>query len=184
MASSEDYQVEIKKIRKENNCETAEKKFCDVDQLVHNPGLQHLALYIFKLLDFTTLTTCRAISKSWKAVIDNDKHWWKLLLFKCTGVCVYYTTEIESYNSWLLSPKFLKDLYPKFVDTFDYICDKETLDTVEMFTKFMIDYFKALNTKNLNSNLNVRRSPLHYASLLKREVIKYANYANNAIILM
>ena len=73
MAASDDFHVEIKRIRKEDNIETIQKlEFCDVDELVHNPGLQHVALYIFNLMDFYTLKTCRAISKSWKRMIDND----------------------------------------------------------------------------------------------------------------
>ena len=175
MATSDDFHVEIKRIRKEDNIQTTQKlEFCDVDELVHNPGLQHVALYIFNLMDLFTLKTCRAISKSWKRMIDNDKHWWRLLLFKCTEINagtrnfrpVIFTGSFEDPNifvgpSFQVAMKPLNQLHPMFVDTFAYICDMETLETVEMFTKFMIDYFKTLKVKNLGS-------PLHYASSLKR----------------
>ena len=175
MAASDDFHVEIKRIRKEDNIETIQKlEFCDVDELVHNPGLQHVALYIFNLMDFYTLKTCRAISKSWKRMIDNDKHWWRLLLFKCTEINagsrnfrpIIFTGSFEDPNifvgpSFQVAMKPLNQLHPMFVDTFAYISDMETLETLEMFTKFMIDYFKTLKVKNLGS-------PLHYASSLKR----------------
>ena len=48
-------------------------RYVRLDDLVHNPGLEHIALQIFKLLDIKSHTTCRLVSQEWRDCIDNDK---------------------------------------------------------------------------------------------------------------
>ena len=48
-------------------------RYVRLDELVLNPGLQHVAIYIFKKLDPKSLANCRLVSKKWKDCIDNGK---------------------------------------------------------------------------------------------------------------
>ena len=47
-----------------------------MDELVCNPGLDHLALQILAYLDAKSLANCRVVSKSWKICIDSSRIWW------------------------------------------------------------------------------------------------------------
>ena len=62
------------------------KRFFEIEKFIQNPGFQHIALTIFKKLDLKTLGNCRAVSKEWKACIDQDKYWWHLQLVKCKEI--------------------------------------------------------------------------------------------------
>ena len=57
----------------ENLHEALKPRYVRLDELVTNPGLQHVALYIFKKLDPKTLGNCRLVSREWKDCIDNGK---------------------------------------------------------------------------------------------------------------
>ena len=57
----------------ENLHEALKPRYVRLDELVTNPGLQHVALYIFKKLDPKTLGNCRLVSREWKNCIDNGK---------------------------------------------------------------------------------------------------------------
>ena len=50
-------------------------RYVKLDELVHNPGLEHIALQVFKYLDPKSLAQCRAVSKGWKLCIDNHENW-------------------------------------------------------------------------------------------------------------
>ena len=64
-------------------------RFVRLDELVHNPGLGHIARHIFNFFDIKTLGKCRQVSRGWKSFIDNDKHWWSQVLLE--GVCLCET---------------------------------------------------------------------------------------------
>ena len=49
------------------------EQFFQLEKLVHNPGLKHIALQIFSKLDPKSHVNCRLVSKGWKDCIDNDK---------------------------------------------------------------------------------------------------------------
>ena len=56
--SSDDILQSVKAIH-----EDLKSRYFRLDELVHNPGLQHIALLIFKNLDAQSLGSCRAVSK-------------------------------------------------------------------------------------------------------------------------
>merc|ERR1712004_313961 len=78
------YEEEIQKLKEDNQCydimnsieklhESLKKRHFRIEKLIQNPGLQHIALSIFKELDPKSLANCRVVSKEWKACIDQDK---------------------------------------------------------------------------------------------------------------
>ena len=48
-----------------------------MDSFINNPGLQHVSMTIFKLLDHKTLVSCRLVSQSWKSMVDDSNFWLK-----------------------------------------------------------------------------------------------------------
>ena len=77
-------EIEIKRLRQdsqinimesmENLHESLKNRHFRIEKLIQNPGLQHIALSIFKELDPKSLGNCRLVSKEWKACIDQDKY--------------------------------------------------------------------------------------------------------------
>ena len=66
--------------------EPLKKRHFRIEKFIQNPGLQHIALAIFKNLDPKSLGNCRVVSKEWKACIDQEKYWWNLQLVKCKEI--------------------------------------------------------------------------------------------------
>ena len=50
--------------------ESLKKSHFRIEKFIQNPGLQHIALAIFKKLDPKSLGNCRVVAKEWKACID------------------------------------------------------------------------------------------------------------------
>ena len=71
-------------------------RYVKLDELVTNPGLEHIALHIFKYLDPKSVGQCRAVSKGWKSLIDNDKFWWMQIL---DGKMIIYNNLIFAADS-------------------------------------------------------------------------------------
>ena len=148
---------EIKQLKEENESfeivkaiqkvhEALSTRHLPLDELVLNPGLQHIAQCIFKKLDYNSLKNCRRVSKGWKTCIDNDKYWWHCQLVKCK------TVRLPSFDA-------LKYLYPDFTDQFEYICGNENLNTLKSFGTFMMDFFN----ESMNGWYGKMESPLHFA---------------------
>ena len=47
------------------------------NELLRNPGFEHIPILIFQLIDTDTLEVCRKVSKEWKQFIDNSTPIWK-----------------------------------------------------------------------------------------------------------
>ena len=69
---NEEFSAGNKRQKGEIQCSEVEQ-FVQLDELVHNPGLRHIALQIFSELDPQSHVNCRLVSKGWKDCIDNDK---------------------------------------------------------------------------------------------------------------
>ena len=81
---NEDLKNENKRLKKENTDIVKFLKettsYVKLDELIHNPGLEHIAAQIFKYLDPKSLGQCRAVSKGWKSLIDNDEYCIRLMI--------------------------------------------------------------------------------------------------------
>ena len=121
-----------------------------LDDLVCNPGLQHVALQIFKQLDPKSLGFCRSVSKSWKEVIDDDKTWWQSLLL-----------EYKSFMIKKIYKSYRNDQLEEFIEAMEYINDNESLENLKLFATFMRVYCRDVK-KNLETN--DFDSPLHFAA--------------------
>ena len=127
-----------KKSRKDNDgssseCHQPSKKQRSApifDEIINNPGLQHIMEKIFLNLDFADILACQLINKSCKEIVDNPMFWlkkWRLRglseknhknwtqviqLTRGTlpGSCIYfYIKEIIKQNSLLVDVPCLID---------------------------------------------------------------------------
>ena len=63
----------------------------NLNTIVDNPGFQHIAEDIFKILDKKILVDCRLVNKSWKTILNRPMFWLKKLKSETTP---------ESFKSW------------------------------------------------------------------------------------
>ena len=158
-------EIEIKRLRQdsqinimesmENLHESLKNRHFRIEKLIQNPGLQHIALSIFKELDPKSLGNCRLVSKEWKACIDQDKYWWHLQLIKCKEIMGAMVL------TWNGGEQSLEKRCPEFMKTMDYIYEKESVENLEAFATFMLCYRKKLIK---NENKYHWDTPLHFAA--------------------
>ena len=130
------------------------KRFFEIEKFIRNPGFQHIALAIFKKLDPKTLGNCRAVSKEWKACIDQDKYWWHLQLVKCKEIMRLSCYGANGRTS-------LENSYPEFMKTMDHIYEKESMDNMKSFVTFMSRYrLKLIEIRSKHE----WDTPLHFAA--------------------
>ena len=132
------------------------------NDLVNNPGLQHVVVEIFKNLDPQTLGRCRRVSKGWKSLIESDDRWWKLVL------------DVSRSNFY----KIIEEEIPKgtfemscsdFFDGVEYIEKNGTLENVKLIAEFMMEYStKILKKFKLKIFQKGWDTPLHYAACQNR----------------
>ena len=63
----------------------------NLNTIVDNPGFQHIAEDIFKILDKKILVDCRLVNKSWMTILNRPMFWLKKLKSETTP---------ESFKSW------------------------------------------------------------------------------------
>ena len=128
---------ENKRLKKDNECDkiiqninkvhqALKPRYVRLDELVLNPGLEHIALNIFQHLDLLTLSICRRVSSNWKKCIDNDKYWWKKVLKNLKD-------QMEDDDQPAASD-------PDFIETLNYICAQETLANMKLFGHPILDH--------------------------------------------
>lgn len=69
----------------------------DLQLLVENRGLEHLALHIFGSLDIGSILECRAVNSSWKYLIDNSLTFWQKLLHESPSI---FNQELVNLSIW------------------------------------------------------------------------------------
>ena len=167
---NEDLKNENKRLKRENQgtdlikCmeqiqEDLRPRYVRLDELIHNPGLQHIATHVFKYLDPKSVGQCRAVSNGWKSFIDNDKYWWiKVLEAK-------KMFEIFDYYEQVQHQQHL--LYRELKFAFKYVKLNASSDNLKLFGRFILDFYcwfdtledwsKYLDPKNSKSLQNIIR---------------------------
>ena len=78
------------KIEKENDNPEVSKEevyFSEMNAIIKNPGLHHIAEDIFRCLDKKIILNCRLVNYSWKEVLDQPVFWLKKLNEKSQNLC-------------------------------------------------------------------------------------------------
>ena len=89
-------------------------RYFRMNELICNPGQEHLAHEIFSYLNPEDLINCSMVSKSWNKSVKQSRSWWSYKLFQ-------YATEVpfkfEDPDSWIktvIEQPFL-NLFPDYV---------------------------------------------------------------------
>ena len=94
-----------KKSRKDNDgssseCHQPSKKQRSApifDEIINNPGLQHIIEKIFLNLDFADILACQLINKSCKEIVDNPMFWLKK--WRLRGLSEKKSQKLDPSNS-------------------------------------------------------------------------------------
>ena len=92
----------------------------NMELLVENQGLNHLAIDIFIYLDDKTLAKCCSVRKSWKALIEERNHQWKRKLRQVQNEMI--------------------KRFPEMDKLFEYFYSKSSNLETQAFIDFMIRY--------------------------------------------
>lgn len=126
-------------------------RYVRLDELVDNPGLRHVAWYIFKKLDPKSLGNCRLVSKRWKDCIGESKFWWhkplKICRRRLPKNCFGFGN-IEGKRR-------------DFFESFEYIYEKKPVEDLRVFALFMMDYI--VYFKDAQNFYWTRLGPVEYA---------------------
>ena len=133
---NEEFSAGNKRQKGEIQCSEVEQ-FVQLDELVHNPGLRHIALQIFSELDPQSHVNCRLVSKGWKDCIDNDKCLMQKQLYQ-------YKCQLEARQRTLFKDHNVTGKAASLKDfdaVMEHVYKNESLDNLKLFTLFMRDYF-------------------------------------------
>ena len=114
-----------------------------MDDILKNPGLDHIGTKIFAFFDFKTLSDCRLVSKFWNNFILNEDQFWVL--------------RILSDLKRNLKIKQVLELFPNWTKIFEHFENKRNLPKVLEFVKHVQDF--------VDKNEDWLMSPTHFASL-------------------
>ena len=134
--------------------------FFDIDFFVQSqdPGLQYVAVNIFKCLDPKSLGNCRQTSKVWKDFIDNEKEWWQALLNSDNRWAWYAKASYATLYGRCYQDLSLNRMKRDFDNSMVYICEEGPAKSIKVFGRFLLDYY--LSTRQIR---DCGASPLHYA---------------------
>ena len=139
-------------------------RYFRMDELVANPGLEHVAQKIFQLLDREDLKNCQLVSKAWRDCIRNDKIWWYLQVGQIYFYHLFTPAKEDPFHRRLI------ELYPEFTVVFDYLFrDKSAHRDLKLFVEFMQEFtiHEAVRGKLHEDHLfdtdGSKRCPLHFA---------------------
>ena len=136
----------------------------DIDFFVQSqdPGLQYVAVNIFKCLDPKSLGNCRQTSKVWKDFIDNEKEWWQALLNSDNRWAWYARASYATLYGRCYGKRYqdlsLNRMKRDFDNSMVYICEEGPAKSIKVFVRFLLDY--SLSTRQIR---DCGASPLHYA---------------------
>ena len=111
-----------------------------MDELVCNPGHEHLAHEIFTYLNPEDLSNCSAVSNSWNKSVNESKSWWGCKLLHYATQVPFQIEDPESRPNFMEGgPPFL-DQFPDYEPVINYIARFESLQNIKLFLAFLKDY--------------------------------------------
>ena len=136
---------------KEDELAQTEKKprhdFFDMNLLVQNSGLQHIAVRILRNLDIKNLKDYRQVSKGWKTLIDNEVQWWRHVLQLWISKTVTRLKASQSHRRLRANSEFSGCM--------SQLSNSSDILNIKVFGRFLLDYSL--------SKVPSWDTPLHYA---------------------
>ena len=170
-----------------------------MDQIINNPGLQHIIEIIFFNLDFEDLMACQLVNKSIKNILKNQMFWLKKWRFN-KGLSK------TNQNNWIKALKMTKNtnleknvaLYIKKIIKIGHFVDVPCyIDNDAMIKATEISFEEALKQKNagvlqilapITKNFNAPKptdmyeTPVFQAALYETPVFQAAKLGNIDVV--
>ena len=125
-----------------------------MEEILENPGLCHIVKHISRYLDPKNLAKCRAVSYSWKNLIDNSRLW---LIFQLEHIHNQEKIFIDYDEDEGPEVKTtIKARFPEWNTFVEEVLTRQKIPILKQFVKFMWIYFK-------DEFSRLSRNPLHDA---------------------
>ena len=125
-----------------------------MEEILKNPGLNHITNHISSFLDLKSLAQCRLVCQSWKDLIDNDRPW---LIFQLEHIHTFEKTFVDQEAEDKPSVKTnIKERFPEWFTFIQQISRKQSIPPLREIVKQMWIY--------LGDDQVFNRTPLHYAT--------------------
>ena len=135
-----------------------------LDVIINNPGLEHISLNIFMMLDHQSLLNCRKVNQSWKKILDNPRFWLKRIQSSLSS---------KDYSAWKNLIQKIQYLDWEIERNLTQCLIKMNEKSPELFPNWLNkkspEWFHSpfRTSKNgPNSKILESQSPLHVASTL------------------
>ena len=164
-----------KRRRKESKlCELVDQKHArtenlafGLEDLMRNPGLDHISNFVFQLLDLEAIEQCRLVSKYWCETVE---HLW---VIKQLDIC---PTKIIVHSVDMIMTGPLIDVYPQWEKVLRCLKTNHSIEELKQIVSFMKKYYFAGKCYAFCGF-----TPLHYACYIEEEEIcsiflKYLKY--------
>ena len=115
-----------------------------LDNLICNPGLDHILIEIFRNLKAVDMINCRLISKRFTEFIDNNKHWWILQLEFMMQQQTIFANECScnSKNCRPFVKALIEEQCPDWKAINRHFIHMETTERLTKYVNHMWKYFK------------------------------------------
>ena len=138
--------------------------------LLTNPGLDHIPRQVLSYLDAPTIVSCLRVSKAFKAMIENERHWYLLqskLLRKyrtpnmiMTASATGQLRQLWTKTALLFNRRLVPPKYPQWVKAFEFYENEANFEELQGFVWFIKDYTLIDDEDDESS----RYSPLFHAA--------------------
>ena len=130
-----------------------------MDAVTKNPGLQHIAEDVFKILGKKNLADCHLVNKSWMTILNRPIFWLKKTKSEHTP---------ENFKSWEMLVHDIEEdqIEKEFVNVLIKMFNQKAMSPLEIFVKLVENKRKFPNTINFilehvdpESNIDIVVSP-------------------------
>ena len=124
-----------------------EENQTQMNNLIRNPGFQHIPTLIFECLGLESFAVCRKVSKEWKQFIDHSTSFWKRHLEKTRQLMKekqdYHNRRNYEDEEETEHDKYEKVFWNSWTQVFDYYeFEVKDNDLVKDFVLLFYDYWK------------------------------------------
>ena len=116
--------------------------------LLTNPGLDHIPRQVLGYLDTPTIVSCLRVSKAFKAMIENERHWYLLqskLLRKyrtpnmiMTASATGQLRQLWTKTALLFNRRLVPPKYPQWVKAFEFYENEANFEELQGFVRIYI----------------------------------------------
>ena len=131
---------------------------CKLEELMGNPGLEHISDKIIEYLGPEDVAECRLVSKFWRDYIDSHKHWYILQLEEIGREFDMQHDVWEPSEDFHGSLDNARHLYEWMNFIYDFTEKNNNVSDVKVFATNMMEYYIEMQKQYFTDE-----TPLHWA---------------------